>query len=142
MGRASLPSYRLVLRYALAWPGLLVLAVLNGTVREFGYGPVVGEKWGQQVSVVPAILLFLAYTAGIFRRWPIGSYATALWIGLVWMVLTVAFELFMVTVLMGEPLSVALNQYDLAAGQLWPVVVAATFFLPCFVTWLNKTKDR
>lgn len=142
MGRASLPSYRLVLRYALVWPGLLMLAVLNGMVREFGYGPVVGEKWAQQVSVVPAILLFLVYTGWVARRWPIGSYATALGIGLVWMVLTVGFELFLVTVLMGEPLSVALNQYNLAAGQLWPVVVAATFFLPCFVTWLNKTKAR
>jgi len=43
----------------------------------------------------------------------------ALQIGLVWLLLTVAFETFMGLVLADQPLSAVLHEYNLVVGRVW-----------------------
>lgn len=55
----------------------------------------------------------------LVRRWPPSSSCEALRVGLLWVILTVAFEFFMDLVLAGRPSSEAPMAYDVPAGRAW-----------------------
>ena len=50
-----------ILIYVAAWFGLVVLAVMNGTLREKGYGPYLTELSAHQLSTLLGIVLFGFY---------------------------------------------------------------------------------
>lgn len=126
-----------VLTYVALWFGLLGLAIANGGLRGV-YLPSLGEHRAQQLSVFTAVAIFFVYTWLMHRRFPIPSDAAALGIGLMWAAMTVAFEFFMVTVLMRKPASAALAMYDLRGGNLWTLVILATAVLPWIVHRLQR----
>jgi hypothetical protein len=124
----------MIFRYAIFWFGLLILAVLNGTARDLLYRDLIGEFRAQQISCATGAALFFIFTWLANRRWPIGRASTAIGIGAIWLVMTVCFEFFMVVVLVGKPISTAIDQYDLIHGNLWPLVLLAVFLIP-FAVW-------
>ncbi len=65
-------------------------------------------------SVVIGLFIWLA-----IRRWPPLSGRQAVLIGLVWLLLTVAFEFFMGLLLARRPLAQVLHDYNLLAGRIW-----------------------
>jgi hypothetical protein len=112
-----------LLRYVLAWFALLVVAVANGALRQFTFGKHMSELRAHQVStligsVLVGILIWL-----VIRTWPPSSSSQALLVGLIWLVLTVAFEFFMGLVLARRPLSRVLRDYNLAAGRVWVLLL-------------------
>lgn len=119
-----------LLVYALAWLPMLGLAVLNGVIRETLYGPYLSELAAHQVSSLTAVLLFAGYALWLGRVRPLASTLQAVLAGAVWLGLTVAFEFFMVVVLLGRPLADALGDYALASGRVWVLVLAAVAVLP------------
>ncbi|WP_285907363.1 hypothetical protein [Pseudodesulfovibrio pelocollis] len=119
-----------LLVYALAWLPMLGLAVLNGVIRETLYGPYLSELAAHQVSSLTAVLLFAGYALWLGRVRPLASTLQAVLAGVVWLGLTVAFEFFMVVVLLGRPLADALGDYALASGRVWVLVLAAVAVLP------------
>jgi len=127
-----------ILLYIFAWFGLLVLAIINAAGREYLYAPFMSDYVSHQISIIPAVALFLGYTWLLERLRPIPDYPTACLIGAVWVALTVAFEFFMVIVLQGKPLREAFAQYNLAAGEFWPVLLIALFFIPVAVVRLRS----
>jgi hypothetical protein len=78
--------------YFVAWFGIVVLGLVNATIRQLAYARYVGELAAHQIST-----LTFAVLAGLYA-WALGSFlklsspGEALGVGLMWMVLTVAFE--------------------------------------------------
>src|SRR5512147_2192921 len=79
-------------KYALAWLGLMVLAILNGALRDLVYKGSVGEIAAHQISTLTLILLIGIFIWKLEKLWPIESAKQARAIGIIWFLLTEAFE--------------------------------------------------
>jgi len=108
-----------VWRYALAWVGMLVLAIANGALRQATFGMVLPELRAHQLSTLIGSVLMGAFMWVVLRWWPPASRREAIAIGLLWVSLTVAFEFFMGLVLLGRPVAQVLADYNVFAGRVW-----------------------
>ena len=114
------------------WLVLLVLAVLNGALREFVLHRSIGEQAGHIVSTVILCVLILL-VAGLAISWIRPATAKdALLIGLFWVVLTVAFEFLAGHYLFGNPWQKLLADYNVIEGRIWFLVLLANLFSPLF----------
>lgn len=113
----------IVLKYTLAWVGLLVVAILNAALRESGYGKFVGELAAHQISTFTGIIFFGLCIWGLSKLWPLESPGQAIVIGTIWLVLTVAFEFLFGHYFMGHPWSKLLRDYNLLEGRLWVLIL-------------------
>jgi hypothetical protein len=112
-----------MIRYILAWFVMLIIAVANGTLRQFTFGKVMPELHSHQLSTLIGSILMGLFIWFVIRKWPPESGRKALLIGLMWMGLTVAFEFFMGLVLAGRPLAQVLHDYDILSGRVWPLLL-------------------
>ncbi len=115
----------MILKYVLAWFGMMMLAILNGTVRDFGYKPYVGDLAAHQISTVILLLLFAGYMWWLTTKWPLASAGQAWTVGIVWFLMTEAFE-FGLGLRRGMTWEEMLYTYNLLEGQLW-------IFIPAWV---------
>ena len=123
-----------LLPYLLAWFGLLILAVINGAVRDFAYGPHMSELAAHQISCFTGIALFAVFT-WFFTGWfPITSQSQALVIGAIWLVMTLAFEFLFFHYVGHKPWGVLLADYNIFKGRLWMLVLLWTAVSP-WVMW-------
>ncbi len=111
------------LRPLLAWFVMLLIAMVNGSLRDFTYGLHMSELMAHQLSTVIGILLFALVIHQYVRRWPPASTRTAWSIGLFWMALTMAFEFLFFHYVAGHSWQKLLANYDLTAGRLWPLIL-------------------
>lgn len=117
-------------RYLFAWFAMLLVSVLNGTVRDFTYGRHMPELLAHQLSTLIGIVLLGAVIRLYMHRWPFASARQALKVGLFWMSLTVAFEFLFFHYVGGHSWDGLLANYDLSAGRLWPLVLLWVAFAP------------
>ncbi len=115
----------MVLRYFLAWFGMMVLAIINGGLRDFTYESCVGDLPTHQISTVVLIVLLAGYVWFLTRIWPIKSKTQAWIVGGIWFLMTEAFE-FGMGRLAGDSWSKLLQAYNIFAGQVW-------IFIPIWV---------
>ena len=108
-------------RYLLAWFGMAVIASANGALREFVLEPAFPNQTAYLLSTLILIALFALFFWWLFRRWPARSKGHAWSIGIIWLLLTLAFE-FGLSVAGGLTWREMLAQYDLTAGNLWVLV--------------------
>ncbi len=113
----------MILKYTLAWIPMVFIAVLNGTLREFGYKSFVGDLAAHQISTASAILFFGIYIWILTGVWPLRSTSQALAVGLIWLVLTVAFEFLFGHYVAGHSWSRLLADYNIFAGRIWVLVL-------------------
>ncbi len=73
----------MMLHYVFAWFGLLVIAMVNGALRDIAYKPYVGELYAHQISCVTGILLFALFIGFLAKRWPLPSSRQAWMIGFI-----------------------------------------------------------
>lgn len=106
-------------RYTLAWLLLLLVAVINGALRESVYKNALGELRAHQVSTLTAIVLFGAVIWGWSRRWPPASAKEARRVGFIWLALTFAFEFLFGHFVAGHSWPKLLADYNLLAGRVW-----------------------
>ena len=111
-----------MLRYAIAWIPMVLIAIANGALRQFWYGNYVSELHAHQISTIVAMLLLGAYVWLVVRLWPPASAHEALGIGALWLTLTIAFEFLFGRYVAGHTWSRLLHDYDLLAGRIWILV--------------------
>lgn len=119
-----------IIVYPLCWTGLVILAVVNGAVREKIYGPSMSELSAHQLSTLTGLILFGAYTyilTGIAR---LESAAQALLIGAIWVIMTIAFEFVFGHFAMGHSWDRLFQDYNFLKGRLWVVVLIWTYISP------------
>ncbi len=114
------------LKYLLAWLPMMVIAVGNGTLRDLGYKKYVGELIAHQVSTLTLIFFLSIYVRYIVSAIPPASSKQALFLGIVWLLLTLSFE-FGLGLARGRSWASLLADYDLLHGRLWLLV-------PVFIT--------
>ena len=123
----------MILNYVIAWTGMVFIAIVNGTVRQLGYGRVFTELFAHQVSCLTGIILFFIYTWVLSIRWPLRSSQEALSIGLIWLALTIAFEFLFGCYAAKASWRKLLHDYNILQGRLWILVLVAVLLAPYVV---------
>jgi hypothetical protein len=118
--------------YALpVWFALVVVAVLNGTLRNFTYSRVVGEHAGHVISSVMLIVLFLLITYVFLAKVRAGyGNSDLLIVGAIWLGLTTAFEFLFGHYVAGHSWERLLADYNILKGRVWALVLLAVFLGP------------
>jgi len=113
----------MILRYTIAWIGLAIIGIINGVIREVGYGKFLGELLAHQVSSVTGIILFGLFTWCLTLRWRMQSSGQAFTIGIIWLALTIAFEFLFGHYVMKHPWSRLFHDYNILEGRVWILVL-------------------
>jgi hypothetical protein len=130
-------------KYILSWFGLLVIAVLNGTLRQFGYQPWVGELAAHQISVCTFVFFFGAAVWWMLGRWPLRASQRTWVIGCTWLAMTMSFEFLFFHYIRGIAWEVLLHDYNIAQGRLWVLVLAWVAISPRVVwQWRNGQRTE
>lgn len=111
------------------WAGILVLAVLNGALREFVLMPKLGAVAGLVLSgvLLSALIFVVAYVS--LPWFDARRSAEFVGIGLGWLALTLVFE-FLFGLWQGKSWQVMFEAYTFKGGNLWPAVLVVTAFAP------------
>ena len=125
-------------RYVLAWFPMVAIAIANGALRESWYGQHLSELTAHQISTLTAIVLFGVYIWFVVRFWPPTSKAQAIAIGLLWLVMTIAFEFLFGHFVAGHTWERLLHDYNLLAGRVWPLVLVWVAVAPYLYFRMSK----
>ena len=100
------------------WVAIAVVESVNGTLRRLLLEPMVGDWRARQISVFTGSVLICVVTF-IFVRWIKASNALDLvLVGLMWVVLTVLFEICLGRLARGLSWERIMSDYDLPHGGL------------------------
>jgi hypothetical protein len=121
-------------RYLFFWLILAVIAIANGTLREFTYGRYLPELAAHQVSTLTGILLSGGAVWLLSRVWPLGSAQQAWIVGACWLLMTVAFEFGFGHFVAGHSWSRLFADYKLLEGRVWALFLVWIAVLP-YLTW-------
>lgn len=126
--------------YALGvWFILLILAILNGALREAFIRPRVGEQTAHIIGTITVICLFLIVIFLFISNLKIEySKIDLLLVGAFWVILTVLFEFVFGHYVMGHPWSRLLADYNIFKGRLWSLVLLTIFISPIIFGSINK----
>lgn len=124
----------MIRRATLTWLLMIPVAILNGGFREAVLVPAVGDLRGHQLSVLTGSVAFFALVYTMLHR-DVPRYTDRWLLGLggVWVVATIVFEFIFGHWVMGHTWSYLLADYNVFAGRLWPVVLAAVAIAPLAV---------
>jgi hypothetical protein len=121
------------------WIILVILAILNGVLRESLITPRVGEQMAHVVSTIILICIFFIAIYLFFSNLKIDRSKTdLLLVGIFWVIITVAFEFLFGHYVMGHPWSKLVADYNILKGRLWPLVLLAVFIAPVLFGSITK----
>jgi hypothetical protein len=109
---------------------LLILAVLNGAMRERFITPRFGEQGGHIASTAilcAAIILVVRFSISWMGP---KNGREALMVGLVWVALTVSFEFLAGHYAFGNSWERLIADYNVFRGRIWILVLLANLFAP------------
>lgn len=125
-----------MLTYLLLWFPMMLIAVLNGTVRDLVYKKYTGELTAHQLSTASLLVLLGIYIRWTMQQYPPATAATALQIGCGWMLLTLLFE-FGLGRIRGRSWQVVLADYQIQKGRIWVLIPAWVLVAPWFFYQLS-----
>jgi hypothetical protein len=117
---------------------MVFIAIANGALRENWYGKHVSELHTHQVSTVTGVLLFGIYIWALIHIWRPVSEDQAITIGLVWLGMTVAFELLFGHYVAKRSWNQLLHDYNLFAGRVWLLILAWFTIAPYLIYRLQQ----
>ncbi len=113
----------MIWKYMIGWIPLMVIGILNGMLRQYGYSRYVGDLTAHQISTLTGIIflgLFIWWLTGV---WKIGSSDQAVAIGLIWLGMTIVFEFLFGHYVVGHPWKKLLYDYNILEGRVWILVL-------------------
>jgi peptidoglycan biosynthesis protein MviN/MurJ (putative lipid II flippase) len=113
----------MLFKYFLLWFPMTLIAILNGALRELAYQDAFGELAAHQVSTLTGIILLGVYMWLVSRRWKLTSSRQAVLAGLLWALLTIAFEFGFGHYVMHHAWEKLWHDYNLLEGRLWLFVL-------------------
>ena len=123
----------MIWKYTIAWLGLVVVAIINGAVRNEVYGKHLKELTAHQISCFTGMALIGLCTWVLNLWWKLESAGQAMTIGLIWLGLTVVFEFLFGHYVMKYLWSRLFHDYDIHRGRLWLLVLVWTTIVPYVV---------
>jgi len=127
-------------KYFLSWLSLLVIAFLNGTLRQVVFQKSLGDLHAHQLSTVIGITLFGFYIYWIIRRWQPKSLKETFQIGFFWMLLTVIFETGMAKLFQNRDWSSVFRDYNILEGRVWIFVLLWLVIAPSIFYKIQNNK--
>jgi hypothetical protein len=125
-------------RAFLVWLAIILLESLHGILRATFLLPVAGDLRARQIGVVigSALILLVAYWSS---RWlQVRAPGTLLWIGTLWVALTVTFEVALGRLAMNLSWERILADYDITRGGLMLFGLLFLWISPLFAAWLRS----
>lgn len=119
-----------IIIYITCWIGLVILAILNGAIREKIYGQFMSELSAHQLSTFIGLILFGLYIYFITGIFSLKSSKQALLIGGIWLMMTIIFEFIFGHYIIGHSLGSLFHDYNLIEGRVWILVLIWTFLAP------------
>ena len=119
-----------MLIFILLWVGLLFLAIINGALRDFTYLKTLGEHRAHQLSTILLLLLISVYSYFVFGYWNLGSQREAILVGVLWLILTLAFEFLFGHFVAKHSWEKLLRDYNIFKGRLWILILIWTAIVP------------
>lgn len=128
--------FGIALKALAVWGTILILAVLNGMLREAILIPKLGTVTGNVLSGVflSALILTVAYLSLPWLN--VDRPVELIAIGLGWLVLTLLFE-FSFGLWQGKSWQVMFEAYTFKNGNIWTIVLMVTALAPYFATKLR-----
>ena len=123
--------------YLLAWLGMMVLAIINGIVRERWIAPRMSALAAHQCSTLLLLAMLWLYREILFTRLPLASARQAVSVGLCWLLLTLAFECGVGRLIGKRSWPVLLEEYNLRGGRLWLFIPLWLALFPV-LRWLAR----
>ncbi len=124
-------------KYILGWFGMMMLAIINGSIRETVYLHEAGYIAAHQISTALLVLLISAYVWILTGKWRLETARSAWTVGLLWLGLTLLFEFGFGRYIAGRQWEHLLFEYNLAAGRIWILVPIWVFFAPPLIRRLR-----
>lgn len=100
---------------------MVLLAILNGAARDLWYKKCMSELAAHQISTFSLIILIGIYCCFVIKWLPPNSAKQALIIGIIWAILTLAFE-FGFGIMRGSSWKQLLYAYNFFEGQIWILI--------------------
>jgi hypothetical protein len=120
------------------WLLIVLVAVINGGIRQALISPRTGDTVGHAISTImlcAAILLLCSVTIG----WMQPATRREVWrIGALWATLTLSFECLAGHYVFGTPWRQLLADYNVFRGRIWVLVLITTAIGP----WLAARSHR
>lgn len=114
-----------LLRAFIVWVIIIVAEVVHGTLRRLLLEPLVGDFRARQVAVFTGSLMILGITL-LFIRWlRANTLYSLIIIGLLWLALTVSFEILFGRFVAGDTWERLASDYNLLEGGLMPLGLLA-----------------
>ena len=130
----------MLLKTIVIWLLLMILAIGNAAVRTTILTPWIGEQIGHIMStIILCVIIFLV--TWFFLLWinPV-SARNALCIGLIWFIMTIAFEFMAGHYLFGNSWSKLFADYNIFKGRIWIFVLLTNLLSPRIVFVLRQIK--
>jgi hypothetical protein len=120
----------MILRSFFVWLLLVVLANVNGVLRNAFITPRLGEHVGHIISSI-VLCIVITFVTWLTIRWMKPSSKWKAWIiGGFWVFLTVAFEFIFGHYVVGYSWERLFADYNVFAGRLWSVVLLTALVAP------------
>ena len=120
------------------WFVLLILAILNGIIRNATYKPLLEPiigNWAHQISAITGIIFFFI-AIYLFLKYTKSDYSKRglLNIGIMWMTMTIIFEFTFGYYFRQSTWSEMVGTYYFWKGELWVFVLISVVVIPqiCF----------
>ncbi|MBX2888849.1 MAG: hypothetical protein KF829_09420 [Ferruginibacter sp.] len=121
----------------LLWLPMILLAVLNGLLREYFFRKWMNELSAHQLSTLFLMVLCFLYVWLIFPFLRIENDQNAWVVGVVWVILTIVFE-FLIGLMSKKSKKMIFKDYHLSAGRIWVLFLIFLGLVPYLVYILNK----
>lgn len=106
------------------WFLMCIIAIINGIIRNGVYSPIVGEYVGHIISCFIGICIFFLVIALYYNNIK-GKYENrdSLYIGLLWVIITIAFEFIFGHYIVGHSWERLFADYNIFQGKMWILVL-------------------
>jgi hypothetical protein len=109
----------------------MVIAIVNAGIRNAVYKPHLGDLAAHQISSIIFILAIFAVTYSALRFSNLVLTDTqSLYIGIVWLILTILFEFVAGHYVFGNPWENLIKDYNLLEGRIWSLVLLTILLSP------------
>ncbi len=120
------------------WVILVILAIINGIIKEKVYGPYMTSLQAHQVSTFSFIAILFLFTYIFLHILPIKATSQQyIFLGLLWLGLTIIFEFLFGHYIIGDSWDKLLAAYNIFQGHIWSLVLLATALMPWIVSKLK-----
>ena len=127
-----------VQRAVAVWLLLMAAEVIHGIARTLWLTPLVGDVRARQIAVFSGSLLILLITSLTIRWLRVRTLRALMSIGVLWVVLTLAFEIGLGRLVLGYSWDRLASDYNVLEGGLLPIGLTVMAMSPWLATRIRS----